>query len=175
MKKITLVLFKICWIIPVRLIKLKFVVNYQQLYQVAVWEINQLSLFGSVVMVSAPLFSGGAGNFHKNLSILNQYIKLISSDGEIVWSQIPYLDINVSKWANIHLDTSKKINEFYVPIIRSQRIKKLICTTGITDRIPDYYDSLGCKTERQVALESNVQIEGKVVLILHNIVSKERP
>lgn len=165
--KLILALFCIIWIVPVRVIKLRHVTSYQELYEVALWEIKQLSLFGPVVMVSDPLFSGGTGDFHKNLLILERYIKFISTDGEIVWSQIPYLDVHVRKWANIKLDTSKKINEFYVPLIRSGCLKKLVCITGIVQDIPNYCDSIGCRTEREVAIESGVGIEGRVYLALH--------
>ena len=119
-------IYRCCWINPVRRIKFSFVHNYKELYFVALWEIKQLSRFGKVSMVSAPLFSGGTGNFHPNVKILKAYIEHISSEGEIVWSQIPYLDVNIRRWANIQIDTSKKISEFYVPLIGSKKLTKLI-------------------------------------------------
>lgn len=100
--------YRAIWIYPIRCKKLKVVRNYRDLYNVALWEIKQLSVFGKVCMISAPLFSGGTGNFCKNLDILKRYYRMISKEGEIIWNQIPYLDVKVQKWAKcIELNTSK--------------------------------------------------------------------
>ena len=161
-----LTLYQIIWINPVRRYKMRKVKNYFDLYQVAIWEIDLLSHFGPVRMVSAPLFSGGVGDFQKNLKILERYINYISSDGDIVWNQINYLDVHIKRWSQISVDVSQKIKNFYVPLLQSGKIKTLICVGGMIS-VPGYADSLGCKTERDSAIQAGVEIQARICLWLH--------
>ena len=165
---IALYLCRVLYVMPLRLLKFRKVKNYQNLLDVAIWEINILNKFGNVSMISAPLFSGGVGSFEKNLKILENYTGYLSSEGEIIWSQIPYLDLKLKRWSKIKVDTSKKIMHFYVPLIKSGTISKLICAGSIIPNLDFYKDSNGCKTERETAIKSGIEIEGRLCLWLHN-------
>lgn len=110
-------------------------------------------------MVSAPLFSGGSGDFNQNLLDLRHYIVLVEQSGTLVWSQIPYLDVQVKRWSKCEFDATKKILEFYVPLIRGKLISKLICSGGVLPEIARYSDSWGCKTEREAAIEAGIELE----------------
>lgn len=169
MKYLIIRLYHIMWILPIRSLKLMFVRDYTDLYHVALWEIKRLSVFGPVCMVSAPLFSGGTGAFKENLRILAYYIYHLRNENKIVWSQVPYLDVKIKKWArNIQFNTSQKINDFYLPIIKSSNIAELICTSGNHSFKKNYYESNGCKAEREAAVQQNLKVTNYFNEKFHN-------
>ncbi len=174
MKNLLLRLFQALIIAPLRALKLRSVTDYADLLAVALWELKLLSAFGPVAMVSAPLFSGGTGDLSQNLRILEQYIASLSRT-QIIWSQVPYLDMRVQKWAKrISFNTCHKIQEFYVPIIESPYLSQLICVGHLpsqmesylesagrfecSTRSESYADSLGCQTEREAAYRAMKEV-----------------
>ncbi len=158
MKYLLICLYRALWIFPLRSLKLIRVKNYSDLYRIALWEIRQLKRLGNVSMISAPLFSGGSGSFKSNLRILQNYINFYSRRGSVLWNQIPYLDLKVQKWArNIDIQTSEKINKFYVPLIKSKELTSLVCVHSNNQDNIVYTDSLGCKTEREAAQEAGIE------------------
>ncbi len=168
MKYLIICLYRALWIWPRKSFKLLFVKNYNDLYNVAVWEIKQLSIFGSVSMISAPLFSGGSGTFENNLQILKRYYRFLSQGNKVIWNQIPYLDLKIKRWAkNLTINTSEKIQKFYIPIIKSSHITELICASGNHSSEYNYLESAGCKAERKAAKEQGITITNYFNETLH--------
>ncbi|WKZ24919.1 MAG: hypothetical protein QY321_00615 [Patescibacteria group bacterium] len=145
-QQLILRLYMLFYLWPVRNIKFLSVKDYVDLLQVAKWEIEKLSFFGDVYMISAPIFSGGSGSVDENIKVIKRYYQKTLQEGYVIWNQIPYLDIKIKRWTKIRVNTSSKIKEFYVPII-NKNLNGLVCIK--TDH--EYKDSLGCRTERIAA------------------------
>jgi hypothetical protein len=133
-----------------RNIQLESVEDYENLLNVALWEIDE---YGFDTMASFPIFSTqNRSTPLDNLRYAENFINSISSEGFNVWSQIPYLDMNLPNLKiEKELETLSKFNEFYKPLLESGKIKNLYMRKG-------WENSLGCQTEHSIAEENNIKI-----------------
>lgn len=97
--------------------KLKEVKDYNELLQVAFWYIEKNSLD---TMVLGPIFAHGPDHTANNLDKLELVTADLEKQGIKVFSQIPFLDINLAQQTQMHhFETEQKFHEFYFPLFRS--------------------------------------------------------
>lgn len=132
--------------------KLQEVKAYDGLLQVALWEFE---VAGHDTMGSFPIFTGGLqGSPELNLARAHTFINYLAAQGYQPWSQIPYLDMNLSQLnvgSPAH-DPAEKFKKFYEPLIASGKIQRLVMMDG-------WDASRGCTTEHDAAERAGVLIE----------------
>jgi hypothetical protein len=129
--------------------KLKNVSNYSELLGVALWWIAENN-FDS--FVCGTIFSDGTDKIAENIRKLENQINQLEKQGNRVFNQIHFLDINLAQETKIdHFETRIKFDEFYQPLFTSGCIKKVFM-------MPDWERSQGCSWEHEFAKNSNVEI-----------------
>ena len=129
-----------------RFIQIESVENYEDLLAVALWEIEE---YGFDTMASFPIFTG-TEDPGINLSKGDAFIRKVS-DKLKVWSQIPYLDMNLETKNEIDYNPKEKFEKFYDPILSSGLIKNIVMREG-------WDKALGCITEHEMAKKNNLNI-----------------
>lgn len=129
--------------------KLKKVSNYVELFEVALFWIRENS-FNS--FVCAPIFSDGTDSIAENIQKLDDQINQLTEQGNKVFNQIHFLDINLAQETNIeHFETRIKFDEFYQPLFSSGLIKKVYM-------LPGWERSQGCVWEHSFVSSNNIEI-----------------
>lgn len=129
--------------------KLKDVKDYNELLQVAFWYIEKNSLD---TMVLGPIFSQGSDNTANNLDRLEAIISNLENQGSKIFSQIPFLDINLAQETQMHhFETEQKFHEFYFPLFRSGFIKTAYFISG-------WQNSKGASMEHGCCVENGIKI-----------------
>jgi len=130
--------------------KLKEVKDYNELLQVAFWYIEKNSLN---TMVLGPMFAHGPDHTANNLDKLETTISDLEGQGIQVFSQIPFLDINLAQETQMHhFETEQKFHEFYFPLFRSGLITAAYFMSG-------WEASRGASWEHECCKENNITIK----------------
>ncbi len=130
--------------------KLKEVTNYQDLFEIALLHIQE-NKFDTIVL--GPIFSMGSDHVANNLLKLEEAIKSLETAGEKVFSQVPFLDLNLAQDTKIlHFETERKFHEFYFPLFKSGLIKNAYF-------LPGWEESRGASWEHSCCLENNITIK----------------
>ena len=127
--------------------KLKTVRTFEELLEVALWEIQT---GGFDTMISFPIHTGGLGNASDNIRHAQQFIQQLGITNFKIWNQIPYLNQNLSvtpKMTNMEW----MFNRFYIPLIRSRVFTQFIM-------LPGWESSVGCRTEHTEAISIGAKI-----------------
>ncbi len=122
----------------------------KELLETALWEIKE---YGFDTMASFPIFSGVNMTPLEKIANAKHYINALSSRGYMVWSQVPYLNMNLPQHLseNVAFDTKEKFEEFYIPLLSSGAITNLCMHKN-------WENSVGCRTEHEVAKQCGVAI-----------------
>ncbi len=129
--------------------KLKEVKDYNELLQVALWYVQENKLD---TMVLGPIFAHGSSEIANNIEKFEGVILKLEQEGVKVFSQIPFLDINLAQETKIHhFEDAKKFYEFYFPLFRSGLIKKAYF-------LPGWELSYGATSEHECCKENNISI-----------------
>ena len=122
--------------------------DYQDLLLVAMdilEDINDDYAPRPIAMVCGPISTGGTGSRRQNLYIFSKVIERVTTDGLIVFNQMPFEnDIDRIYNLNTDLPRIKLLEEFYGPIFRSGFISLLLF-------IPGWAGSVGAKWENEQA------------------------
>lgn len=108
---------------------------------------HQMQKDENTVIVIGPIF---AGDKEKNLQVFEETILRLQSEGESVFSQIPFLDENLDN--NPPFDYETKFAVFYKGLFESGNIKKVYV-------LPGWEESGGTKQEIAFVQEQGVEIE----------------
>lgn len=129
--------------------KLKDVKDYNELLQVAFWYIEKNNLD---TMVLGPIFAHGSSQIANNIEKFETVINDLQNQGVKVFSQIPFLDINLDQETQIHyFEDAKKFYEFYFPLFRSGFIKTAYF-------LPGWELSYGATSEHECCVENGIKI-----------------
>jgi hypothetical protein len=129
--------------------RLEKVKDYEELLKVALWEIESN---GFDSMVSFPIFTGGKSSAPlENIAHGENLINYLSAYGYRVWSQVPYLDMNLNLEHAVMYDPKKKFDEFYRPLVQHVNFKEIVM-------MPGWEASQGCTTEHVHAKEAGKNI-----------------
>jgi hypothetical protein len=117
---------------------------------VALWEIDE---YGLDSMASFPIFTAGRGNGDPlmNCEEAQKFIRHLSYNDFKIFNQIPYLDMNLPKGVDISQDLKEKFDSFYIPLLKSGKIKTLCM-------MPGREKTQGCVTEHNLAKEEGIEI-----------------
>ncbi len=129
-----------------RNLQLESVKNYGELLDVALWEIEE---YGLDTFASFPVFTG-TDHPRENLEKGAGFIRKVSEKHK-VWSQIPYLDMNLETKDEIVYDPKEKFEIFFKPLIASGLLKNMVMKNG-------WEAARGCRTELEYAKENNLNI-----------------
>jgi hypothetical protein len=128
--------------------------TYKDLYIVAMDILKHMP--HPIIMVCGPVSTGGVGDIHKNIEILNKTIIKLSSQGNHVFSQIPFedkLQLLKEKFGRSHEEKAQiLLDDLYLPIYKSGLIKKFYFIHG-------WESSHGARWERKIAATCQIEIE----------------
>lgn len=121
---------------------------YASLLEKALAEIDE-QLGGKAAMVSAQMRVGAdQAILNANIATLQQIIAALRAQGEVVFDQIPWLDINQ---AGAPMDYAVKFDVFWRGLISSGRITRLV--------VPEESrGTRGVESEIEYALASNIDV-----------------
>jgi hypothetical protein len=106
---------------------------------------------GGAEMVCGPITSGGLGSSEKNLAVLDSYIRKLTGEGHVVFSQLNF-EKRMAELKAIPGNTDEKLLiDFYQPIFRSGRLI-------ILNFAPNWQTSFGARWERKQAERFNIAI-----------------
>ena len=120
--------------------KLSQVRTFEELLEVALWEIRTC---GFDTIVFFPIHTGGLGNVQRNTKRALRLTRHLEQNGHKVWSQIPYLNENLSITPAM-TDLGLKFEKFYLALIRCGVFRHHVM-------MPDWETSYGCRTEHDEA------------------------
>ena len=126
-------------------------VSYQEL-----GEIGLIILKGMpqpIAQVCGPITSGGLGSIEKNLDVINRTIRKLTSNGSIVFNQMPFeqpmQDMQRTSTLPVEETYQSLLNDCYLPLFNSGLIRRLYFIYG-------WRFSFGAKWEHQKAQELGI-------------------
>lgn len=110
------------------------------------------SLPGDIAMVSGPISTGGLGSREANLKNLDETVQRLLQEGHTIFDQTP-LDGKMNDFVShiINGYPMPILEEFYLPIFQSGKIKKLFFIKG-------YESSFGASWEHDRGNELGIKI-----------------
>ncbi len=135
--------------------RIKSAKNYQELLIVAIEVLDAMrdqNPRKPIAMVCGPISTGGMNSREANLRIFSRAIDRISTDGLLVFSQMPFEDdMGRIYKSDPALQVLKLLEEFYLPIFELRFIK-LLCF------LPGWEKSVGASWEHKQAKTLGIPI-----------------
>ncbi len=105
-----------------------------------------------LAQVCGPIGTGGLGSVERNLIAFNKEIRKLQTQGVNVFDQMPFENaIQKIKESNPGSYPIEVLTDFYLPLFKSGKIKKLYF-------MKDWKTSKGARYEHSLALELGIEI-----------------
>jgi len=133
------------------LLTIKNAETFNELVSIGITILNRMNQ--PIAQVCGPISTGGTGSVKKNLDIFSDMIKLLNKKGINVFNQLPFertFDKIMRNYKIIGYD-SPILEEFYKPIFKSGKIKKIYL-------LPGWKKSVGTRWEYNFAKKLKIEI-----------------
>lgn len=107
----------------------------------------------SSAQVCGPISNGGKGSIEENLAYLNQVIGKLQEEGFCIFDQMPFEQTfhRIVRNENHNQKYENILNDFYEPLFKSGRIKRLYF-------VPGWESSRGAIWEHEKAKELGIEV-----------------
>ena len=123
--------------------------TYNDLLVIALRILGKMPEF--IIQMCGPISTGGKGTVEANIAEFDKAIYHFTNQGENVFDQMPF-EVPMQRIKKDVKGYDKRIlNEFYLPIFKSGKIKKLIF-------LPDWKSSKGARWEHRQAKKLGIEI-----------------